>query len=87
MPVLEPVSKANGMDSADWPGLGHVPHPSLLSWQPGWGQILWTQTGIAVAPQGQCCQYLGAEGAWGVHPRAVLCTVTSGGHRPVSGLG
>lgn len=56
MPILEPISMANGMDSADWPGFGHAAHPSLPSWQPGLGQTMWTQRVRAVAPQRQCCQ-------------------------------
>ena len=38
MPILEPVSMANGMESVDWPELGHGLHPSLPTWQPGLGQ-------------------------------------------------
>lgn len=39
MPILEPISMANGMASVDWPGLGHVLHLSLPTWQPRLSQI------------------------------------------------
>lgn len=37
MPILEPISMANGMDSADWPGLGHVPQTSFTLMAAGVG--------------------------------------------------
>ena len=39
MSVLEPISMTNGMDNADWPGLGHVLPPSLSPWQPWLEQV------------------------------------------------
>lgn len=47
MPILEPLSMANGMGSADWPGLGHLPHPSLPLGSQSWAK----QCGLREAEQ------------------------------------